>query len=509
MNREDGRLLAMALAAFLLFLLPGLVGEYGLFIDELYYVACAHRLDLGYVDHPPLAPLLLRASMALLGPVELALRVPPALAGASTVLVTAHLARRLGAGCLGQGLAAASVVASPIFLVLFGYYSMNALEILIWTTCGWILVEIATRDRPRLWLALGVVAGLGLQAKHTFVLFAAALALGLLIAPARRELATRWPWLGLAIAALIAAPNLVWQTSHDWASLEFYRQATQSKNVPTSPLAVLAKQALMMNPATLPVWLAGAVFYLRAPEGRRLRHLGWLFVVLLAAMVLGGQSRPDRIAGVYPIALAAGGAMLERWCRGARRWLRWPLALWWVTWAVLLAPLGAPLLGPDALARHVAALGLDTRIERGEGKSTPLPQWFADRLGWEALIDDVDAAFRRLPADERDDAVIFAPSYGQAGAIELYGPARGLPPAYSTHNNYFLWGPPPGPVRTAIVIGDRREHLRTLFGHVELAGIHRCPMCTRWRDEMPIWIVRAPRAGREVAAIWPRLKSYQ
>lgn len=514
---------ALAASAFFVLLLPGLTGAYGLFIDELYYLACSSRLDFGYVDHPPLAPLVLRASLLVSGDsVALALRVPAALAGALTVLLTGLMARRFGAGALGQGIAAGALLSAPGVQVMFGFFSMNAFEVLLWTVCCFILVEMALRDEPRLWLAFGVAAGVGLENKHTMVLLASGLAVGVLLTRERRRLGSRWPWIGAGIAALIFLPNLLWQVEHGWPTLEFYRNADLYKNVRTPPHEVFLQQVLFLNPGTLPVWIAGAVFLLGTSRGARFRHIGWTFAALLALVLVAQKSRPDRIIGIYPVLFAAGGAMWDGWLRPSAptraalpaavvRGARFALAVWLAAWAVALAPVGMPVLPPERLARYVAALGVVPQIEQGAGKTAELPQWFADRFGWERLAEDVrQVAVTRLTPEEREEgrAVIFAPSYGQAGALELYGRGE-LPPVYSTHNNYYLWGPPREPFEAAIVIGDDERHLGELFEHVELAAVHDCDYCMRWRDEMPIWVVRRVRPEVEIDAVWRELKHFE
>jgi len=191
----------------------------------------------------------------------------------------------------------------------------------------------------------------------------------------------------------------------------------------------------------------------------------------------------------------------------AAGWVR-PVLVWWlVVFTAVLLPLGVPLLSPAATASWATRLGVVPQMERGAGKRTALPQWFADRLGWEQLVEDVAAARARLTAEERERVVYFAPSYGQAGALEWLGRARGLVPVYSTHNSYFLWGPPPDPVEAAIVLGWRREDLERLFTEVTLAGVHDCGYCMPWRDEMPIWIVRGPRV--RIADEWEGWKHFE
>jgi hypothetical protein len=486
---------ALAAAGLALLLLPGLLGPYGIFIDELYYLSCARRLAWGYVDHPPLAPLVLAASDAVLDPDLLALRLPAALAGAAAVLGAGLLARRLGAGRAGQAVASGAVLLSPGLHVLSSFFSMNVIEVLLWLACLWIVAEVELRAAPRLFLALGATLGVAFQNKHTIVLLAVTLLAGMLATPARRHLRSPWPWLGVAVAALLAAPNLAWQAAHGWPSLEFYANAAQHKNLAASPIAVLAQQALFLGPAALPVAVAGVVFLWRR---RELRHLAIAALALLVILVVTRQSRPDRLAGLYPFLFAAGGAALSRFSL--------PRAVIGVVLAcatLVLAPLVVPAWSPRAVAAYAERLGLTIQLERGAGKRTLLPQWLADRLGWERLADDVRAARDRLTPGERARAVTFAPSYGQAGAVER----AGLGPVHGTHNSWFLWGPPPDPVDVAIVIGDRREHLEELFEEVELATVHDCELCMPWRDDTPIWIVR--RARGSIAARWGSWKHYE
>jgi hypothetical protein len=496
---------AFGLAAFALAFLPGLLGPYGTFIDEWYYAACARRLAWGYVDHPPLAPFVLRLAMAVGGEHLAVLRLISACLAALTVAGTGLLAWRLGAGRFGQGLAAASLLLAPIAQVVFGFYSMNAFEPLIWLALSWILVELAGGASPRWWLAFGAIVGLGAMTKHTIVTFLLAAGIAIVLTPGRRHLRTWWPWLGAGIAAVIVSPNLVWQATHGWPSIEFYRNAALDKNQPVGPLEVLMKQLLTVSPGTVPVWLAGLVWLLKR-RSVDLRHLGLTFLILLGLLMASGQSRPDRILGIYPLLFAAGGMALGK-AAASRRWVPWAAGAWLVSWGLALLPIGVPVLPPKPLAAYATAIGAAPQIERGVGKRTSLPQWFADRLGWEVLADDVAAVRDSLPEHERREVMVFAPSYGQAAAIEWLGRSRGLAPVYSTHNSYHTWGPPPRTPAVAIVIGEGTDRLDQLFGRVELARFHECGLCMPWRNHMPIWIVREPKV--DLPALWPELKHYE
>jgi 4-amino-4-deoxy-L-arabinose transferase-like glycosyltransferase len=512
LTRPNLLLAGLGLVFFLLEWVPGVVGEYGYFIDELYYLPCADHLALGYVDHPPLSIFVLAAVRALLGDGLTALRLVPALVGAVTVVTVGLLARRLGADTFGQAIAAGAAMIAPVYHVTFSFFSMNAFSILLWTLSFWILIEIELRQEPRLWLLFGALTGVALLNKHTFVLLLAGLAVGMALTGARRHFLSRWLWLGGAVAFCIVLPNLVWQATNGWPSLEFYRNADLYKNVPTPPPMVLLQQILVMNPGALPVWLAGLFFLLGRPATvkttrRPFAHLGWLYVALLILMLIAQKSRPDRISDAYTVLLAAGGVALGA-ASERRRWLRWALPAALVACGVALLPIGLCVLPPSTTAAYSSALGAVPQSEKGEGKRSALPQHFADRLGWELLADDVEAVARRLRPDERRRAIILAPSYGQAGAIELHGRGRGLPPVFAVQNNYFHWGPPEDPVSAAILVGPfTEETARWLFHDVELARVHDCEDCMPWRDEVPIWLARHPKV--RFAEIWPELRHYE
>jgi hypothetical protein len=508
-EHPDWRVLVpIALAALVLEWLPGVLGPYGWFIDEFYYLACASHPAWGYVDHPPLSVALLAGIRALMGDSLLAVRCLPAALGAATAIATGLLARRLGAGTFGQALAALGIVTAGVPMVMFSFYSMNALDMLLWVLLLHLLVAISDEDRPRLWIPFGALLGLAFLNKHTVLLLPLGVLPAMLLTGERRHLARPLFAVGLAVAAVIALPNVLWQASNGWPSLEFYRNANLLKNNPTPAPEVVLQQVLFMNPLAFPVWLAGLVFLLGRGREGRLRHLGIAYLLLLAMLAIGQKSRPDRLTPIYPVLFAAGGVTLEAALKGPRlRWLR-PVTVG----AVLLGglvflPVGIPLLSPAFVGAYGSRLGLVPQIESGAGKRSALPQWLSDRLDWQPFVEDVVQVVERIPPAERAHAAILAPSYGQAGALERLGRGRNLPPVFSGHNNYVLWGPPPDTVTTLVVVGFRERTLARYFDQVVPAGMHRCTRCTPWRDEMPIWIVRRPR--QPLAALWSEVRNFE
>jgi hypothetical protein len=292
------------LFAFLL-LLTSNHPAYGYFVDELGYLACAKRLAFGYVDHPPLAPMVLAINRSLLGDSLPAMRLLPALCGAGTVLSAAWMAQRLGAARFAQLLAALCVSVAPVYLGVFSIFSTNCFEVLLWSLTLAALIELSRSGDTRLWWRVGLLLGLSVSSKHTSVALVAAIVLALPLSPLRRHLLDRQLWFGAALALIVVLPNLAWQIEHDWASLEFYRNVDREANVSTSVLEVLDEQVGSFNPATFPVWASGLFFLLFAARGRAYRLVGWVAAILFVALLLGGKSRPDRIMGIYPVLFAA------------------------------------------------------------------------------------------------------------------------------------------------------------------------------------------------------------
>ena len=316
----SGGMAVTILLAFVKLLVHVLTASnYGYFRDELYYMAAGRHLAFGYVDFPPFVALVAAFTRVLLGESLLALHFFPALAGAAVVVLTGLMARELGGGRFAQGLAALAVLVAPNFLVFGTWLTMDAFDQLWWVLASYVLLLILKRDRPRLWPLFGLVVGLGLLTKVTVLFFGFAVLLALLVTPARGQLRTPWPWLGGVIAFAFLAPYALWNASNGWPTLEFWGEYG-SKVAPTSPAGFVVQQVLTMNPGTLPVWCAGLYYYLFSSEGKPLRPLGWVYVVLFALFLIQ-DTKFYFLAPAYPALFAAGALEIERFVR-RRGWDR-------------------------------------------------------------------------------------------------------------------------------------------------------------------------------------------
>jgi hypothetical protein len=504
----DGMLVVMllALANFLLHLYFN--NRYGYFRDEFDYMACGEHLAWGYVDHPPLVPLLIKLSRMLLGDSLRSIRMVPALATSAELILTAMIARELGGKVFAVVLSAIAFMVAPFYLSNGSLFTTNSLEPLLWMGCVYFATLAIKREEPRYWLWFGVVAGIGLEEKYSVAVLGFAVVLGLLLTAQRREIASKWFWLGGAVAFLIFLPNLLWNVQHHWPFFELMRNIkADGRDVVLSPLAYFSQQMLLLHPMLAPIWIIGVLAFLFSARLKPYRFLGWTYLVAFAVFVaLKGKNY--YLAPIYPVYLAAGATMIEIFIERFRQgWLK-PVILALVLVAgAWLAPLTVPVLPIDQFVIYMNKLPLKLpRMEHSHMRAA-LPQHYADQFGWEEIVAEVNQAYLRLSPEERAGCAIFAQDYGQAGAIDFFGRHYGLPPALSGHQTYYLWGPRGYSGNCMIVLDDSREKLESLFERVEYVGTSADNPYALER-EIPVFICRGTKFG-VLAELWPKLKKWR
>jgi hypothetical protein len=264
---------------------------------------------------------------------------------------------------------------------------------------------------------------------------------------------------------------------------------------------------MAMNPLAFPVWAIGAWFLLVDRSGCRYRLLGFLFLILVGALIASQSSRPDRVAGIYPAAIAGGCVMIERLLSPGPRWIPMAVGVLLAASAVALAPLAVPLLPPQDATEYAASIGVVKPIERGEGKATVLPQLLADRIGWELFAREMAAAFHALPPGEREQTSLFAMDYGHAGMLELRQEELGLPEVFCPHNTYWMWGKQRSLRQAILALTFDRRGLREVFNDVRHVRQIRTPLTMPWRADVPVYLAREPRVDLKQA--WEQAKHYE
>ena len=480
--------------------------KYGLFVDELYFLACGEHLAWGYVDFPPLTAFQAWLVRHALGDSPYVIHLIPAAAGAALILMIGAIVRQLGGGRFAQALAALAALVAPGCLAADAYLSMNSIEPLLVAAFAMIVIQIIKTGDTRLWIAFGAVAGIGLLNKHTILLFGFAFVGSLLVTEQRRLLFNRWLVLGGAIALVIFLPNLVWMWQHHFPHLEVLANIRRhQRDVSLSPLAFIGQQIVFMNPAMLPLWLGG-LWYFIAGHGRRFRALGLAYVVSLVALIVL-DSRVYYLLPAYSTLFAGGAVVIESWLsRPAIDWIKPAYVGLIALTGALFAPLAMPLLSPEAYIEYTQRLKI-TPPSIEHRVTSALPQLFADRFGWPEMARTVADAYYAIPEPERAKTAIFGQDYGQAGAIDFYGAKLGLPKALSGHLTYWYWGPGEYTGEIMLVMGDRREVLEGIFEKVEKVGEVGHPYAMA-SQHWELFLCRGPKGWSDLQQLWPRLKNW-
>lgn len=491
----------LALLTVLTLVLHGFaIRNYGFFRDELYYLACSRHLAWGYIDQPPLVAAIAWFSRHIFGNSVVAIRIFPALAGAASVLLAGLFARALGGGRFAQFLAATTVLLAPACLAFTAFYSMNAFEPLFWLACAWIALLILQGANPRLWLLFGLIAGLGIENKHTMIVFGFALICGILLSRRASVLRSPWLWLGGLIALLIFLPNLHWEFVHGFPQIEVVRNAQLYKNEEIGPLRFLFEQSLFIQPLTYLVVLGGLSWTFFAREGKSYTFLAWAYLIILAVFIaLDGKSY--YVVPVYPIMLALGAVAFERVVHKPA--LRSAFVALVFFGGLIALPLGLPILPVHVFLRYLRVVPYGN-VKTERDATAALPQLYADMFGWENLVDQVAIVYRSLPPEERSTCAIAAGNYGEAGAIDQFGPALGLPPAISGHNSYYDWGPRNYSGSCVILFGERSGELIQYFGEVHLAATVSNPLGMPSERNVSVYICRKPVAP--LRDLWPHFR---
>jgi len=505
-NRQPALLLALAA---LLFHLPVLIsGGYGIFRDELYYIACANHLAFGYVDQPPFSIFVLAIWKGIFGDSLFSIRLLGTLVGVGSVYTGVRIAALLGGRWFAQLFTGFALIFAPQLMALRSTFSMNVFDLFLWNLVIRQFLILSRTGERRMWVQVGVLLGLTLLNKISGLWLGAGIFIGMLATPLRRDLRTRWPWLGAGIAILLFMPYVIWQMTHGWATLEFIRNAALYKNAPLGVFGFLKAQFLNMSPVLTPFWIVGMIVMLLKLEFRPVRAAAFIFPVVLLILLISGSAKPYYLAPAFTLPIAAGAIALEWWFsrnRSSRIMQTAVLAVVLIS-GVLLAPLAIPILPVDSFIKYQQKLGV-APADMERNRVGILHQFFADMQGWQDLANRVAEMYIQLPETDRDSVLIFAQNYGEAAAVDYFGEELGLPPASCGHNNYWLWGPKPENPSVFLVIGDDIGDLREIFEEVELGTVHTSRYAMPYEANLPVWVCREPRVG--TAEIWNSVRHYE
>ncbi|HYL62574.1 MAG TPA: glycosyltransferase family 39 protein [Candidatus Methylomirabilis sp.] len=497
----------IALAKFLLHLYFN--NRYDYFRDEFDYMACGKHLAFGYVDQPPLIPVLLRICRFFFGDSLRSIRLVPALGSSALLVLTGMIARELGGRWFALVLSATTVLIAPMYLSDGSLMTTNCLEPILWMGCAYFAILAIKRAEPRYWLWFGVVAGIGLEEKYSIAVMGFGIVVGLLLTPERRFITNKWFWLGGLAALLIFLPNLIWNAQHHWPFVELMRNIkADGRDVVLSPWQYFVQDALLLlHPLTAPVWITGLLAFFFSARLKPFRMLGWSFLVAFTTFVVL-HGKHYYLAPIYPMLLAAGAVTIENaFERSRQRWLQPATLTLLLAGGAWVAPVVVPMLSIEQFESDLQKLPVKLPVTEHSHMRAALPQHYADQFGWREIVAATAKAYDQLPPAERPGCAIFAQDYGQAGAIDFFGPRYGLPPAISGHQSYFLWGPRGYSGNCMIVLDDTQDVLERLFQHVEFVGTSVDNPYALERN-IPVFICRGAKFGTLEQA-WPKLKKWR
>jgi hypothetical protein len=474
--------------------------------DELHVLVCGMRLACGYVDHPPLVPLMARVVDTFSGRSLLGLRVLPVAAGAAAVLLTGILVSRFGGRSSAQLTACLAMTFTPVLLQVAGILCIPAFEPLFWLICVHSLVLIIQRDDSRWWLWLGLATGIGIMNEHSMLFFCVGLVPALLFTPLRTHLKSVWFYVGGVVALSVCLPNTIWQATNSWPTVTFLLGKDATARGSTESLGFVIAQMFFLNPLAIPIWCMGLVFFF-TKSGKSYRACGWICAVVLVVPMLLGVRVPCVVLA-FPTLLAGGSVLLESFCERQKiGWIQTVTVSTLAVSGVLLAPLSLPLMSVEATERYIRTISLHAVED-----AAPFVHHRGGAIGWRERTTAVAAVYNDLPEPERGLAVIYTSSYELASALSYLGGEDGLQGVTSGERTYYLWGLPSHNIDTVIaahVTADDLDLLREAFGRVQVVHTVDLPPSRGDSGEHETFRVFLCReAKKDFHLLWPRTRKW-
>jgi hypothetical protein len=480
---------------------------YGFFGDELYTIALSQHLSFGYVDLPPLVPVLVALSRSLLGESLFAMRIVPALAGSATLIFVCLIAKEFGGKAFAVLVSALGFIFAPLWLGSNSIFCYDSIDQLVLACFLYVLVRFLQSGNKRLWLVLGLIAGVACMTKMTLLFLGPGFLIALLLSKHRKDLLTPWPWLGGALCVVVVSPYLFWQIANQWPTLEYWNNYGANRVYEASLPQYFTNILIYMNPFLLPLWIAGLYRIFRRLNGVDYSFLGILFLTTLALQFELHAS--VRLLGTLFIPLIAAGAVFLEEMLTGRRWekgVKVTATAYLLITGIYLIPMSLPVLPLDLYAVYSRPVKpLSQSLREFNGGSSYYPVLLSGRMGWDELAAGVAEVYNELPAQDRATAGIFAGWYMQAGAIDVLGPQYGLPHAVSGSLTYYLWGPGYS-WDVMIIIGGVSNPLGMFFDSCEQKATVAQEYNTQ-NGYSRIYVCRNPKIPAD--KIWSSMKSYR
>ncbi len=502
---------SFSIIVILLHLYTNAFAGYGIFRDEYYYLACSKRLAAGYVDQPPLSIFILAFNRIIFGESLFAIRLLPALFSGVALFLTGLITFEIGGNKFGVFLACVTFLLTPIFVGFYSIYQMNAYDLIFWSLGYFILIRIIKTENKSLWIWLGIIIGFGLLNKISMGWFAFGLFMGLILTKHRTKLKTIYPWIAFAIALLIFSPFIIWNISHDFAHLEFIRNATLRKYSGMNPFGFILGLIPIFNPAAIFIWLPGIFFFFLNRDAKKYRLPAIVFIVTFLILIINGHSKSEYLAAASPIIFAGGSVWIQKLIENKLfKWIKYALPILIIFMGILAVPYALPIL-PVKNFIYLENLTKFQPQSSESKKQTELPQYYADMFGWEKLAKTMSEVYKSIPDSEKPNTIIYVSNYGEAGAIEYYSNKYPLPKVICPHNNYWYWGKDEinnniDSIKNIIALGGSKHDYIKVSNQIDSAAIFKCKYCMPYENNQSIFILH--NIFGPLKEIWLRNKNF-
>ena len=488
-------ILIISLLNLLIYFLSVTFIKYDLSADELYYLACANRLDFGYVDNPPLSVWILGLWKFICGDSIFVIRILPAIISSATVAMIGLFTARLGGGRTSVIIAMITFMLTPVFLGASSIYSLSVFDFFFWILSAYIYLLIIRSGKRQLWYILGIVIGLGLLNNTSVVWLLSGILIGTVFSPAREDLKTKYPYIALGIAALIFLPYIIWNFTNNFAHIQFIKEVASRKSGGMAAVSSILDLILILNPVSILIWGPGLFFIFFNRNTVRYHSLGYIWLVSFAVLFFNWHSRIEYVAPSFQILIAGGAIMIVKWNARKSR-LKYALVIPVVVLGIILAPLAHPFLPIDNLIDYQSWLGVKS-FASDENGNEGLSRYCTGMIGWNSMAVKVSEVYLSLSERERKSTLIYCSSYGEAGAIEYYSDRYKLPGAICPQNSFCYWWHEKRKPTTMIFMGGNIKDYLNYFETVEVAGYYKPKYSMPYKYNPTIFVCRGFKGSLE------------
>jgi len=462
MQKHNKLLYFLALIKFVLpFLLQN--SYYEPHRDEFLYLSEGHHMAWGYMEVPPLLSVFAWLTN-LFGGEMFWIKFWSSLFGAFTFIITGKIVLSLGGKSYALFLLFLPFIFG-VFLRIHFLFQPNFLEVFFWTMLACSIIRYIQTEKNKWLYVFGISAGLGMMSKYSVAFFIVSIVAALLFTPHRKILFNKHFWFAALAGFIIFLPNILWQFQNHLPVIFHMRELQEYQLQYVAPSSFLIDQLLMNLPCVF-LWIAGLWFTAFTQKGKPYRFAAWAYVfVIVLLIVLHGKNYYS--IGVYPVLFAFGSFHLEQFTLQRRKYLRYVFVLIIFIIGLPLVPAALPTAAPVKLANYYRITGLSKSdlVKWEDLQHHPLPQDFADMLGWKEMTEKMAAAYNKLDSNEKKHTFLFCDNYGEAGAVNFYGKKYHLPEVYSDNASFLYWLPNNIHIDNLLLVTDDKNEMQHSFVH--------------------------------------------